>query len=45
MILNPNIQARAQAEIDAVVGQNRAPEFNDRDKLPYVNLIIKELMR
>ena len=45
MILNPDIQERAQAEIDSVVGRDRAPSFDDKEKLPYVNLIIKELMR
>lgn len=41
----PNVQARAQAELDAVVGHDRLPDFTDRDSLPYVNAIISELMR
>ncbi|KAF8143310.1 cytochrome P450 [Mycena galopus ATCC 62051] len=41
----PEVQSRAQAEIDAVVGQNRLPTFEDRDSLPYIEAICKELYR
>ncbi|KAJ6573817.1 cytochrome P450 [Mycena vulgaris] len=41
----PEIQSRAQAEIDAVVGQNRLPSFEDRDSLPYIEAVCKELFR
>ncbi|TFY83526.1 hypothetical protein EWM64_g473 [Hericium alpestre] len=30
MILNPDVQRKAQAEIDSVVGSERLPEFSDR---------------
>ncbi|KAJ7723816.1 cytochrome P450 [Mycena metata] len=41
----PHVQAKAQAEIDAVVGTNRLPTFEDRDSLPYIEAICKELYR
>ncbi len=41
----PEVQAKAQAELDAVVGPHRLPEFNDRDELVYVNAVIKETLR
>lgn len=41
----PAVQAKAQAEVDRVVGQDRLPDSTDRGSLPYVNAIISELMR
>ncbi|KAK0185239.1 cytochrome P450 [Armillaria mellea] len=34
MLLYPDIQAKAQAEIDAVIGDDRLPRFDDRERLP-----------
>jgi len=45
MALYPDVQKKAQAEIDAVIGPNRLPDFEDRPSLPYINAIIKELAR
>ncbi|KAG6000837.1 hypothetical protein E4U21_004951 [Claviceps maximensis] len=45
MILHPDIQLRAQKEIDDVVGSDRLPGFQDRDHLPYINALIKETYR
>lgn len=45
MILFPQVQRRAQEEIDTVVGKERLPTFEDRDRLPYVNALVKEVMR
>ncbi|KAF8874751.1 cytochrome P450 [Infundibulicybe gibba] len=45
MALYPDVQRKAQAELDSVLGKNRLPEFSDRDSLPYVNAVIKETMR
>ncbi|KAI0076940.1 cytochrome P450 [Panus rudis PR-1116 ss-1] len=45
MVLYPEAMRKAQAEIDAVVGRSRLPDFSDRDKLPYVRAIIREIFR
>lgn len=45
MMLHPEVQRKAQAEIDRVVGKDRLPDFADRDNLPYVEAVVKELIR
>lgn len=45
MTLYPEIQKRAQAEIDTVVGSDRLPTLDDWDSLPYVNAICDEVLR
>ncbi|THV04288.1 cytochrome P450 [Dendrothele bispora CBS 962.96] len=45
MVLYPEVQAKAQAEIDRVVGPNRLPTIADIDQLPYVNALTKETFR
>ncbi|KAG2153775.1 cytochrome P450 [Suillus bovinus] len=45
MTLFPDVQKKAQAEIDAVVGTDRLPSFADRDSLPYIEALIKESLR
>ena len=45
MIAFPEVQRRAQAKIDAVVGRNRLPTFSDAPRLPYVRAIIREIHR
>ena len=45
MLFNPNVQTRAQAEIDSVVGTARLPVFDDRPSLPYINAILRETLR
>ncbi|KAF7793416.1 hypothetical protein EIP86_004528 [Pleurotus ostreatoroseus] len=45
MTLHPGVQAKAQAEVDAVVGSDRLPTLQDRNQLPYVNAICAELLR
>ena len=45
MMLNPSAQEMAQAEIDKVVGSQRLPTMDDRPNLPYVNALLKEVLR
>ncbi|KAJ7112410.1 cytochrome P450, partial [Mycena crocata] len=45
MALHPDVQAKAQTEIDSVVGHESIPGFEHRSSLPYVEFIIKELYR
>ena len=45
MTLHPDVQRRAQAELDAVVGPNRLPEHSDKPNLPYIEAIYKEVLR
>lgn len=44
MTLHPEAQKRAQAELDAIVG-DRLPTFADKDSLPYVTAVMKEVLR
>ncbi|KAJ3571117.1 hypothetical protein NP233_g3953 [Leucocoprinus birnbaumii] len=44
MTLNPEVQKRAQEELDRALG-GRLPEFSDRPNLPYVTAVVKESMR
>lgn len=41
----PEVQKRAQSELDAVVGRDRLPEYEDKEALPYINAICQELLR
>ena len=45
MTIYPEIQKRAQDEIDSVVGRDRLPALQDREDLPYVSAICTELLR
>ncbi|KAF8298243.1 cytochrome P450 [Clavulina sp. PMI_390] len=45
MIQHPEVQAKAQAEIDRVTGGDRLPTFADRPNMPYLDCIFKEVMR
>jgi cytochrome P450 len=44
-VLNPDVVRKAQEELDAVVGRERLPDFSDRPSLPYINAIVKEVLR
>lgn len=45
MTNNPEVQRKAQAEIDAVIGFDRLPTLADRKHLPYVEALVKEVFR
>lgn len=45
MVLNADVQKRAQEEIDQVVGMSRLPEFSDRNSMPYVEATLFETLR
>ncbi|KAF4615708.1 hypothetical protein D9613_012506 [Agrocybe pediades] len=45
MLLYPEVQKKAQQEIDAFIEENRLPTFSDRSNLPYVNCIVSETYR
>jgi hypothetical protein len=45
MCTHPRVQLAAQAELDAVIGKERLPTVADRAQLPYVDAIVKEVLR
>ncbi|KAH9070992.1 cytochrome P450 [Lactarius deliciosus] len=45
MTLYPEVQRKAQIEIDQVIGNSRLPNFSDQDALPYVQAVLKEVLR
>ncbi|KAK0231788.1 cytochrome P450 [Armillaria nabsnona] len=45
MVLFPDVQRKAQAEIDAIVGIDRLPRSDDRERLPYMNALVLEVSR
>ncbi|KAI0030172.1 cytochrome P450 [Vararia minispora EC-137] len=45
LVLNPDVQAKAQAEIDRVIGPDRLPTLADREFLPYIGALVKEVLR
>ncbi|KAL2845285.1 cytochrome P450 [Aspergillus pseudoustus] len=45
MLRFPDVQRKAQEEIDRVVGRERLPTLDDRENLPYVNALVQETLR
>ncbi|KAI0647836.1 cytochrome P450 [Trametes meyenii] len=43
--LHPEAQEKAQEELDAVVGPQRLPDFDDQNELVYINAVVKEALR
>lgn len=41
----PEVQKKAQVELDEVVGRHRLPTFADYERLPYIRAICKESLR
>ena len=44
MTLYPEVQRKAQAEIDVVIGPDRLPDFEDCHSLSYINAVVKETL-
>ena len=45
MVRYPEVQKKAQEEIDRVVGPDRLPTLADRDNLPYMKALCTEVLR
>jgi cytochrome P450 len=45
MIAYPEVQDRAQDQLDTVVGRSRPPTFADAPNLPYIQALVKEALR
>ena len=45
MIVYPDVQRKAQEELDRVIGGERLPLASDLDKLPYIEAVLKETHR
>ncbi|KZS94045.1 cytochrome P450 [Sistotremastrum niveocremeum HHB9708] len=45
MMLNPDVQREAQETIDELLQGERLPTWEDRESLPYVEAILKEVLR
>ncbi|TFK80623.1 cytochrome P450 [Polyporus arcularius HHB13444] len=45
MLLFPDTMQKAQAELDAVIGRDRIPTFEDHKDLPYIRALVKEVLR
>ncbi|KAI0263422.1 cytochrome P450 [Gloeopeniophorella convolvens] len=44
-LLNPEVQRKAQTELDSVTARERLPTFEDRPSLLYVDAVCKEVLR
>ncbi|KAF7981381.1 hypothetical protein HWV62_33865 [Athelia sp. TMB] len=45
MVTNPEVQAKAHAELDSVLGKSQLPTFTDKASLPYITAVVKETFR
>ncbi|KAF7561739.1 hypothetical protein G7046_g2392 [Stylonectria norvegica] len=45
MVLHPDVARQAQEELDGVVGRGRLPLFEHQASLPFINAILKEVLR
>jgi cytochrome P450 len=45
MLVYPDVQKTAQAELDSVIGRERLPTFQDRPRLPFIEAVCKEVLR
>lgn len=45
MVLHRGTFEKAQAELDRVIGSERLPNLDDRESLPYLECVLKEVYR
>ncbi|CAL1708931.1 unnamed protein product [Somion occarium] len=45
MLAYPEVQRKAQEELDTVIGRGRMPTIADRDRLPYISACVREALR
>jgi len=45
MMVYPDVQKKAQASIDAFLQEEQLPTFTDRAGLPYIDAVLKEVLR
>ncbi|KIJ25993.1 hypothetical protein M422DRAFT_236734 [Sphaerobolus stellatus SS14] len=45
MVLHPEVQRKAQEEIDRVIGKDRLPDIKDKEDLPYIRALVTEMFR
>ncbi|KAM0352989.1 hypothetical protein ACHAPU_001874 [Fusarium lateritium] len=45
MMIYPEVQRKAQEEIDRVIGDKRLPATSDRSNMPYLDAMVKEVLR
>ena len=45
MLLYPDVQKKAQVQLDEVLQSEHLPDFEDIASLPYVRAIVKEVLR
>ena len=45
MAMYPDVQQKAQEELDRIVGTDRLPTFEDIESLPFLNALLKEVLR
>jgi cytochrome P450 len=45
MVVYPEVQKRAQEELERVVRRDRFPDFSDKARLPYLEGVIRECLR
>ncbi|KAI1790111.1 CyP450 monooxygenase [Ganoderma leucocontextum] len=45
MVLHPETQKKAQAELDTIVGRARLPQMTDFGSLPYIQALVLEVLR